>query len=230
MRSIVAGASGDPEYGKLHRAWVTNLVNTLRERYKIEPAHLTVLVEQPQAGEDRATAENVRAALTRLAKQMTADDLLFVMLIGHGGGNAAEAKFNLVGPDLTVAEWSGLLKPLPGRIAFVNASSASYAFLKGLAVARADRHHRDRFAEAGVPPDVRRRLRSGAVGRHRRHRQERPALAARGVRLCVAPRDRAATSSRARCRWNTRCSTTPATAKAGTRRAPARTRTATSPP
>ena len=130
---IVAGASGDPEIGKLHRTWVTNLANTLRERYKMEPTHLTVLVEQPQAGEDRATADNVRAALTRLTKQMTADDLLFVMLIGHGGGNAAEAKFNLVGPDLTVAEWSTLLKPLPGRLAFVNAASASYAFLKGLA-------------------------------------------------------------------------------------------------
>jgi hypothetical protein len=130
---VVAGASGDPEYGKIHRAWVTSLTTTLRGRYKMEPTRLTVLVEEPQAGEDRATAENVRATIGKLGKQMTADDLLFVMLIGHGGGTTAEAKFNLVGPDLTVAEWNDLLKPLPGRLAFVNASSASSAFLKGLA-------------------------------------------------------------------------------------------------
>ena len=130
---VVAGASGDPEYAKLHRACVTTLATTLRGRYKIEPTRLTVLVEQPEAGEDRATAENVRAALGRLAKQMTPADQLFVMLIGHGGGTTAEAKFNLIGPDLSVGEWNDLLKPLPGRLVFVNASSASYAYIKGLA-------------------------------------------------------------------------------------------------
>ena len=130
---VVAGASGDPEYGKLHRAWVTSLANTLRGRYKMDPARLTVLVEQPQTGEERATAENVRAVLGRLAKQMTPEDQLFVMLIGHGGGTTAEAKFNLIGPDLSVNDWNDLLKPLPGRLVFVNASSASYAYIKGLA-------------------------------------------------------------------------------------------------
>jgi hypothetical protein len=130
---IVAGASGEPEYATMHRAWVTSLANTLRERYKMDPTRLTVLVETPAAGEERSTAENVRATLARLAKQMTPNDLLFVMLIGHGGGNAAEAKFNLVGPDLTVTEWNELLKPVPGRLAFVNASSASFSFLKTLA-------------------------------------------------------------------------------------------------
>lgn len=130
---VVAGASGDPEYAKMHRAWVTSLTSTLRGRYKMEPARLTVLVEQPEAGEDRATAENVRAAIGRLVKQMKPEDQLFVMLIGHGGGTMAEAKFNLIGPDLTVGEWNDLLKPLPGRLVFVNASSASFAFIKGLA-------------------------------------------------------------------------------------------------
>jgi hypothetical protein len=54
------------------------------------------------------------------------------MLIGHGGGSGTEAKFNLVGPDLTVVEWNDLLKPLPARVALVNASSASFPYLKGL--------------------------------------------------------------------------------------------------
>lgn len=132
---VVAGASGDPEYAKIHRAWVTSLANTLRGKYKMDPARLTVLVETPEAGEDRATAENVRATIARLAKEMKPEDQLFVMLIGHGGssGGSTEAKFNLIGPDLTVVEWNDLVKPLPGRLVFVNASSASFPFIKGLA-------------------------------------------------------------------------------------------------
>jgi hypothetical protein len=129
---IVAGASGDPELATLHQGWVNSLTAVLRTRYKFDPARLTVLVEQPAAGQDRATAENVRATLGRLAKQVKADDLLLVMLIGHGSGAGAEAKFNLVGPDLTVADWNELLKPLPSRLAFVNASSASFPFIAGL--------------------------------------------------------------------------------------------------
>jgi hypothetical protein len=68
-----------------------------------------------------------------LAPLVKKDDELFVMLIGHGSGSGADAKFNLVGPDLTAAEWNALLKPVLGRVAFVDASSASAGFLKTLA-------------------------------------------------------------------------------------------------
>lgn len=130
---IVQGASGEEQYATLHRGWATSLATLLRDRFKLDPAHLTVLVEQPGPGEERSTAESVKAVLGRLAKQLKADDLLFVMLIGHGGGDGTDAKFNLVGPDLTIAEWNALVKPIRSRIAFVDATSSSFAFLKGLA-------------------------------------------------------------------------------------------------
>jgi hypothetical protein len=57
------------------------------------------------------------------------------MLIGHGGGQGAEARFNLIGPDLTVGEWNELLKPVRGRVAFVNSASASAPYLTGLSAA-----------------------------------------------------------------------------------------------
>jgi hypothetical protein len=38
-----------------------------------------------------------------------------------------------VGPDLTATEWNALLKPMAGRIVFVDASSASAGYLKTLA-------------------------------------------------------------------------------------------------
>jgi hypothetical protein len=130
---IVQGASGEEQYATLHRGWVDGISSILRDRFKLDAAHLTVLVEQPKAGEDRSTAENVKAAIARVAKQSKADDLLFVMLIGHGAGDGAEAKFNLIGPDLSITEWNDLLKPVAARIAFVDATSSSFAFLKGLA-------------------------------------------------------------------------------------------------
>jgi hypothetical protein len=44
-----------------------------------------------------------------------------------------EAKFNLVGPDLSATEWAALLRPIQGRVVFVNTSSASFPFLRKLA-------------------------------------------------------------------------------------------------
>jgi len=129
---LVQGASGEEQYAMLHRKWLDGLVSALG-RFQYDAEHLIVLSEQPKAGEERSTADNVRAAFARLATRMKAGDQLMVVLIGHGGGEGADAKFNLVGPDLTVQDWNALLKPLPGRLAFVDTTSASFPYLAGLA-------------------------------------------------------------------------------------------------
>jgi hypothetical protein len=129
---IIQGTSGDPSFAKLHRSWLDRLAATLRSRAKLDATRLIVLAEQPGEGEQRSSAENVRAALGKLAAAMKPDDLLFVMLIGHGGGDGADAKFNLVGPDLSIAEWANLLKPISGRVAVVDATSSSFPYLAGL--------------------------------------------------------------------------------------------------
>jgi len=130
---VVQGASGGDEFSALHRRWVDQIVAVLRDKFGFDAAHLKVLSEQPTGAEQKSTAEIVRATLTAFAASIKPGDQLFVMLIGHGGGQGADAKFNLIGPDLTVAEWNALLKPVKGRITFVDATSASYSFLQGLA-------------------------------------------------------------------------------------------------
>jgi hypothetical protein len=129
---VIQGASGEEQYATLHRGWVDSLLQVLRERFKFDPARVSVLAEQAQDGEERSTAENVRAVLARLAGEVEPADLVFIMLIGHGSGQGADAKFNLIGPDLTVTEWESLLKPIKGRLAVVNTTSSSFAFLAGL--------------------------------------------------------------------------------------------------
>lgn len=130
---IVQGASGDPQYAAMHRAWVDTLASVFRDRFKIEPANLFLLTEEPKNERElKGTAESVRLVFGRLAKEAKAQDLVFVMLIGHGSGDAAAAKFNLVGPDLTSEEWGGLLRPIAARVAFVDSTSSSFPFVAAL--------------------------------------------------------------------------------------------------
>src|SRR5262245_16921309 len=98
---IVEGASGDPTYGPLHRGWVDSLADVLRKQFNITGPALSILTETPKDGELRSTAESVKSVFARLAKETKKDDLVFVMLIGHGTADATAAKFNLIGPDLT---------------------------------------------------------------------------------------------------------------------------------
>ena len=129
---IVQGASGEEQYAVQHKKWVDALVALLRDRYKYDAAHLVVLTEQG-TGADKSTAENVKAVAARLTKSVAAADQLVVILIGHGSAQGTDVKFNLVGPDLGVGDWAALLKPIPGRLAVVDTTSASYPYLEALA-------------------------------------------------------------------------------------------------
>jgi hypothetical protein len=130
---LVQGASGEEQYAKLHRQWLDSLAGTLRDTFGYERSHVVVIAEQPREGETRATAENVRTAVAGLASTMTASDQLLVVFIGHGTGQAEDAKFNLIGPDLAVSEWASLLKSVRGTMAIVDTTSASFPYLAGLA-------------------------------------------------------------------------------------------------
>jgi hypothetical protein len=129
---IIQGASGEPGFAKQHRGWLDQLAATLRDKFKLTPAELTVMAEEAREGELRATSENVRATFTRLASSLQSTDVLFVMLIGHGTADTTSAKFNLVGPDLAVEDWKTVLAPIKARVVFVNSSSASFPFAAGL--------------------------------------------------------------------------------------------------
>ncbi len=76
----------------------------------------------------------MRGALTDVRARMTKDDQLVVLLIGHGTSiDGDEAKFNLVGPDMSASEWADVIRPIPGRVVFVNTTAASFPFLRKLA-------------------------------------------------------------------------------------------------
>lgn len=130
---LVEGASGDQAHADLQRKNLNALTQRFRDEYKLDKDHLVVLSSEPQAGEGKATAIEVKAALARLTAQVKTLDTLFVLLLGHGSWDGTDAKFNLIGPDLTANEWAGLLTPAQGKVVFVNTTPSSSPFLKALA-------------------------------------------------------------------------------------------------
>ena len=130
---VVTGASGGPDYAQKYATWRRSLTTTLRDTFGYPVDHVTVLGEEAGPGVGRATRDNVRAALTDLRRRAVPDDVVFVFLMGHGASEGEEAKFNLVGPDLGVDEWAALVKPIAGRVVFVDGASGSFPFLRRLA-------------------------------------------------------------------------------------------------
>jgi hypothetical protein len=128
---IVFGAPGGDTYATTYAGWEKALVTTLRERLGFAPERITVLSGRSTEASLRSTEANVRRVLATLPAGGR-DDVVLVVLIGHGNLDANGAKFNLVGPDLDAAQWGGLLASLPGRLVFVNATGASFPFLEQL--------------------------------------------------------------------------------------------------
>lgn len=129
---VVTGASGGVPYDEQYRVWGNRLRQTLVASLGFPADHVTLLTEAAAPPPQQATAVNVRRVFERLAPRLAADDLLFVMLIGHGTYDGVDAKFNLVGPDLEAADWARLLAPFRGRAVIVNGASASFPFLSRL--------------------------------------------------------------------------------------------------
>ena len=128
---VIAGATGGEEYAAQYTAWTNDLGQTLTGRLAFDASRVTVLTETEETTK-AATADNVRRTLARIRQQMKRDDLLFILLIGHGTFDGTDAKFNLVGPDLESTEWASLLQGLPGTLVVVNTTAGSFPFLEKL--------------------------------------------------------------------------------------------------
>jgi hypothetical protein len=133
---IVVGLSGDPEHGKTFHKWGTTLAEA-SERLGVPNERMVYLVDEPVEGDARvsgtSTREQIGKALESFGKQAGPEDLVFIMLIGHGSQDGRSAKFNLPGPDMTAADFNVLLRKLPTKqVVLVNAASASGPFVEEL--------------------------------------------------------------------------------------------------
>jgi hypothetical protein len=133
---VVVGLAGEPEHGELFQRWAATLVDGA-SKLGVQPENLIYLHEKPDVDQKRiagrSTKEEVEKAFVRLARAGE-EDVVFVVLIGHGTFDGRIARFNLPGPDMTPGDFEPLLKRLRSRhLVFVNTASASGPFIEKLA-------------------------------------------------------------------------------------------------
>ena len=81
----------------------------------------------------RATREEIEKALAVFAKDAAPEDVVYVVLFGHGSYDGQTARFNLPGPDMTASDFNTQLRKLRTRnVVFVNTASSSGPFVEEL--------------------------------------------------------------------------------------------------
>jgi hypothetical protein len=154
--AVIVGLAGDPEHAELFQRWASTLIDGATDRLGVARDHVVYLTEQPEKDPKRAsgksTQQEIERAFATMARSTREDDVVFVVLIGHGTFDGKVAKFNLPGPDMTPASFEPLLKSLPSKhVVFVNTASSSAPFLEelsgsGRTIVTATRTGAERFA------------------------------------------------------------------------------------
>jgi hypothetical protein len=136
---IVAGVGGEEAYTKKFTAQAMRLYEALTAQLGFAEKNVFLLTEtaagspEDGAASKSATADEVRKAFASIKSAANADSLVLVVLIGHGSFDNQQAKFNLIGPDLSAKEYAGLVAALPTKKAvFINCASSSGEFIKPL--------------------------------------------------------------------------------------------------
>ena len=134
---VVSGASGGGEYADRFWDWSSKLVETLKGPLQLPRENLFFLVEDPERDPSLATARAVKSDLMRVVGELESrvrpDDLLFLLLLGHGNFDGSDYRYNLKGPDLTGAELSAILDRFPAqRVVLVCTTPASGALIPRL--------------------------------------------------------------------------------------------------
>jgi hypothetical protein len=150
--AVIVGLAGEPEHAELFERWAGTLVDA-SARLGVED--VVYLAEKPEVDAKRVTGRSTRDEVVNAFDKLAAageDDVVFIVLFGHGTFDGRVAKFNLPGPDLTPADVEPLLKKMRARhVVFVNTASASGPFMEALAgpgrtIVTATRTGAERFA------------------------------------------------------------------------------------
>jgi hypothetical protein len=132
---VVVGLAGDPEHGELFHKWGAALSDAAT-KVGVTGDRLVYLGDpkgESARVSGRATKEEIDKALAAFAKSAAPEDVVYIVLFGHGSSDGQSARFNLPGPDVTAAEFNTMLRRLPSRnVVFVNTSSSSGPFVEAL--------------------------------------------------------------------------------------------------
>ena len=134
---VIAGLGGEQKYVEQHLTWARGFYDVLKTEHGFSADRLFLLVEDPDAAGGppavRSTLEEIRAALSELARRVRPVDDLFVLLIGHGSATGTGPRLNIPGPDLTADALGDALSEIGARYTVVmNGASSSAPFIDAL--------------------------------------------------------------------------------------------------
>ncbi len=133
---ILCGSGGEAEYSPKFREWGNRLKAVLINKLGVPADHVALLTEPENDTPAPGTAtslENIQALFKGLVTKTTAEDDIYVYLIGHGSHLKEESKFQIPGPDLTSTALDAMLAELPtGRAIVIDGTSSSAGFINTL--------------------------------------------------------------------------------------------------
>lgn len=135
---ILLGASATEEHEQRFAKWGGDLRSILIKEYGYGERNVTLLAgdggkNQHLKSDGVCRLDTLREVMAGLSSKLKAGDQLTIVMFGHGSGASEDAKFNIVGPDITGAQFAEMLAPIKTQnIVVVNTTSASHDFTRAL--------------------------------------------------------------------------------------------------
>ncbi len=134
---IFGGAAADESYQAQFRQWALKLHEILVRDYGYPPDYITLLLGtgDPEALEIAGPCrlETILETMGRLRKKVQPGDQITIFFVGHGTNDDQDAKFVMVGPDISGAKFAEILEDFSDQdIAVVNTTSSSHPFCTAL--------------------------------------------------------------------------------------------------
>ena len=137
---ILAGPTVGDENKSTFRQWAFSLHDILARDYGYSSESISLLFDRGEidgSGGERIDGacdlQGIQQQFDNLKSIVKTGDQITVFLIGHGSGAEDEAKFNIVGPDITGFQFAEILDGFDQQdLVVVNTTSASYGFSTSL--------------------------------------------------------------------------------------------------
>jgi len=133
---IISGLGGTENYQQQFSRASSALVEAAL-RAGIDSGNILLLTADPAietpVNHRRADKATIKQAFLEIDARTSAEDRIFVVLIGHGNPRGESAVFNLPGPDISAEELAEAMSVFDDHVSIVvNTASASGPFLKPL--------------------------------------------------------------------------------------------------
>ena len=134
---ILAGAAAEDKYADQISGWALGLHDVLTRDYGYSPEQIILLMGQFDPDDARISGfcrrDVIQEKMRGLKEVLQPGDQVFFFLLGHGTSNEEEAKFVIIGPDITGQDFASMLGAFSEQdVIVVNTTSSSFPFCAAL--------------------------------------------------------------------------------------------------